>query len=148
MSTSLYALRHPRLGELYDLWNLVRGSRTMPGRRDLDVTALKLWLGHLTLVDVLRAPLDFRYRVYGSTLRDYYGCDPQGRKVSELPAAWHEEVLAEYAAVCETAAPLMIERSRTTNDGPLRLAKLMLPFAGDNAEIDMILSGIYAISPP
>ena len=146
MSTSLYAVRHPRLGELYDLWNLARGTRAMPIRRDLDVLALKPWLGHLTLVDVLRPPLDFRYRVYGTTLRNYYGRDLQGRKVSELPAAWREEVHAEYAAVCEAAAPVMIEQNRTTSGGPLQLAKLMLPLAGDNGGTEMILSGIYAIA--
>jgi hypothetical protein len=66
-------------------WQRIRGSRLMPARADLDPVHIPRLLPHVMLIDVLREPLDFRFRLLGSKHDRILGDNYRGRLLSELP---------------------------------------------------------------
>jgi hypothetical protein len=69
-----------------DYWQAKRGSRAMPGRNDISPAQLKLQLPQILLVDVVGDGVDFRYRLVGSRLRDFFQSEPSGQLMSETIA--------------------------------------------------------------
>ncbi|MDY0871472.1 PAS domain-containing protein [Dongia rigui] len=63
----------------FNYWNAKRAGRQMPARADIDpVIEIPRLLPHIILIDVRREPLDFRFRLVGSYVRqnlsrDYVG---------------------------------------------------------------------------
>src|SRR5947207_671126 len=66
-------------------WLRIRGGRLMPSRADLDPVAIPDLLPCVMLIDVLREPLDFRFRLLGSKHDRRLGDNYRGRLLSELP---------------------------------------------------------------
>jgi hypothetical protein len=57
-------LGDPDLMRFYDLWVSLRGERPMPSRKDLDPLQIgPEFLPNLMLIDVLREPRRYRYRL-------------------------------------------------------------------------------------
>lgn len=76
------ALESATLRRLYGDWEKRRGERTMPARADFDVIDFKYMLGNLNLLDVLREPLRFRFRVHASNAVARLGYDLAGAALS------------------------------------------------------------------
>lgn len=76
-------IAHPTLAFLRDYWNEKRGQRTMPARSDLAPSELKEHLGWVTLVEVLPGFTDFRYKLIGTLVTQYYLGDSTGKTVRE-----------------------------------------------------------------
>ncbi|HEX2593273.1 MAG TPA: PAS domain-containing protein [Rhizomicrobium sp.] len=76
-------LEHPTLGFLRDYWQAKRGSRTLPSRADIRASDLKEHLGWVLLLDVLPGGRDFRYRLIGTLVTQYWLQDSTGKTVSE-----------------------------------------------------------------
>jgi hypothetical protein len=89
-------------------WENKRAGRRMPARRDLDpVFEIPTLLRWIILVDVLRDPLDFRYRLIGSGVVDRSRRNYTGKLFSELAHIGPDSLLwKQRAAVVEKAAPL------------------------------------------
>ena len=136
---------HPLLQRLLDLWNIKRGARLMPVRADFDVFELKEWLGNLMLIEVLPGATEFRYRLYGSVLASYYDRDLTGKLTDALSPETRDTVRREYAAVCATRRPTMIERKRSVKHSERMVAKLVLPLAGPDGAVHMILVASYPL---
>jgi hypothetical protein len=135
----------PRLRGLFEHWDARRGERAMPARRDIDVIELAPWLGHLMLIDVLDAGREFRYRVYGSTLAEYYGHDFTGRTTEAVRPEARELVRREYRDVIAGRRPLLVLRDRKIRYRTMRVAKLALPLSTDGIALDMLLVGSYPL---
>ena len=86
-------------------WESKRAGRRMPARRDLDpVLEIPNLLRWIILVDVLRDPLDFRYRVIGSGVVDRSRQNYTGKLFSELSHIGPDSLLwKQRANVVETA---------------------------------------------
>jgi hypothetical protein len=136
---------HPLLQRLLGLWNTKRGERLMPVRADFDVFELKEWLGNLMLIEVLPGATEFRYRLYGSVLASYYDRDLTGKLTDALSPETRETVRREYAAVCASRRPMMIERKRSVKHSERMVAKLVLPLAGPDGAVRMILVASYPL---
>jgi hypothetical protein len=124
-------------------WEGKLEGRRMPARRDIDpVLEIPGLLPWIILVDVLRDPLDFRYRVIGTgvverTRRDYTGaCLSELTHVERDGPLWIDRI-----AVIETRAPRLTAPSYTGGDNTVQnVSGVHLPLSGDGDHVNMILT--------
>jgi hypothetical protein len=135
-------IAHPRLRALMAFWDARRRGRALPARDALDPLALWQWLGHLMLVEAASEG-EFRYRVYGTGLAEYYGRDLTGKTTAALRPDVRQVVCREYASVCRTARPLLVTHTRRVRERPMAVEKLILPFSTDGRRVDRLLAGVY-----
>jgi hypothetical protein len=135
-------IAHPRLRQLLAFWDVKRGAQPMPACAAIDAVELWAWLGNLMLIEVT-APGEFRYRVYGTGLAEYYGRDLTGKTTAALRPEVRALVCQEYAAVCQSAQPLLVTHTRRVRDQPMVVEKLILPFSGDGTSVARLLAGAY-----
>ena len=147
--TDIYPMnpQYPDLRRLHDFWNEKRGRRRMPAWKDVSVPELRPWLGHLNLLDVLDGGADFRFRVYGTKIAATFGIDHTGQRVSELPPSMADVLRSDYAEVCRTGRPVLVDRQRSAYEDFLRAEKLILPLSKDDTAPDMLLIGVYDGKP-
>jgi hypothetical protein len=137
-------IRHPNLVRLYRHWDEVRRGRAMPSRADVDPLNLPELLGNLILIDVLRSPLRFRYRLIGSRLTERIGRDMTGRFFDEVPEPIYRERLHAWHGGCaEEKTPRAGVTARRLGDRWEPYEILTLPLSGNGIEVDMTLTGIY-----
>src|SRR5689334_21377806 len=88
-------------------WDRKRDGRCMPARRDLDpLLEIPRLLPWVMLADVLRDPLDFRYRLIGTGVVNRSRRDFSGRRFSEMPQAGPDSrIWQDRVTVVETRAP-------------------------------------------
>ena len=132
------------LQSAYDYWNQKRGDRPMPARRDLDPVDIPRLLPFIILVDVLSCdPLDLRYRLIGTAVRDRIRIDLTHQRLQDIPGQGAGSVVWETRARCvETCAPVYDEQ--TPYVGPSeyvrRVRQVHLPLSSDGRKVDMILT--------
>jgi hypothetical protein len=133
----------PELHRLYDDWRARCRDGRLPSVADIDVADLPYLSGNLLLVDVLRAPLRFRYRLVGENLARGMPFDMTGRMVDEHPdAEFRRVVLGAYAQVATTGRPIGVHRDVVMDKRLRRYDALHLPLAADGATVDAILVAI------
>ncbi len=74
---------HPTCVFLRAWWDEKRGARAMPSRADISPAQLKDHLGWVMILDVLPGGRDFRYRLIGTLVTQYFSSDSTGRTVME-----------------------------------------------------------------
>jgi hypothetical protein len=104
------------------------------------------WLGNLMLLDVVGDGREFRYRVYGSILAQYYGHDLTGKTTEDVRPEGRELVRQEYRAVLADRLPLLVLRDREVKHRMMPVAKLVLPLSSGGAALDMLLVGAYPLA--
>jgi hypothetical protein len=134
-----------QLVALLAFWEARRGSRSMPSRTDFDVIDLKPWLGNLHLLDVEGGGREFRYRVYGSVLAEYFGHDFTGKTTAAVRPEAREIVRGEYRAVCREQRPIFVHRQRDVSGGEVRVERLVLPLSSDGASVDKLMVCSYPL---
>src|SRR5215831_9770505 len=67
------------LNEIYEYWLAKCGQRRMPSRPDIDPTQIPKLLKNVMLVDVLREPIRFQYRLIGTSVVDATGENRTGK---------------------------------------------------------------------
>ena len=77
-------LEHPTLGFLRAYWEGKRGGRPMPSRADINPSEMKQHLSWLVMLDVLEGGRDFRYRLIGDDVADYFFWNPTGKTVNRV----------------------------------------------------------------
>ena len=78
-------LHAPQSRRLYDDWETRRHGRLFPARADFDPLELRYIIGNLSLLDVLRDPLRFRYRVHSTNMAQFLGFDLTGKEIDAAP---------------------------------------------------------------
>lgn len=140
MDGALLDIRSPILRQGLAYWNEKRAQRMMPARADIDPMEIIPILPHVILLDVLRDPLDFRYRLIGTVTEDHMAEPYTGRRFSEIS---HQRAPSRIWSCCEQVVqdprPL---RSDIPYIGPKRdftaLEDIMMPLAADGETVDMI----------
>jgi hypothetical protein len=137
-------IKTPLLRRLHDDWQARRRGRPLPARADFDPLDLKYLMGKLLLVDVLREPLRFRFRLVGTELVKHAGIDLTGRMLDDYPYPEFREHMRElYTAAVTTRQPLGSSQARLVLDGRLRRYEgLLLPLASDGETVDMLMIGV------
>lgn len=136
-------ITEPRLARLYAYWLERKGSRRFPARRDLDPVGLRYILGHLMLLDVLREPLRFRYRLHGSEITLRVGYDLTGKFLDDIPDPdYRAYAIRRCEALLASGEPLAIRRDRTIDGKSRSYDALWLPFSEDGENVTMLLCAL------
>ena len=140
------ALAAPTLRQAFDYWDAVRGDRLMPARRDIDPASMIPWLRNTFLVDVIRDPLEFRFRLVGTEVVHRFGMEITGRKLRELNLHGREhQTRAEYTAVAEGRAPRhSVEVTGGRNSWEIE--RLLMPLSDDGCTVNMLLGVQHAVA--
>jgi hypothetical protein len=139
----------PSLQRLYAYWQERRREREFPARRDIDPLDFRYALGHVMLLDVLREPLRFRFRLHGTALTLRAGYDMTGKMADELPNARNRDMLvARCRAVVERRQPLVTTDERLVGRRTSAYEVLWLPLSDDGSTISMLMGALYYRDEP
>lgn len=132
------------LAAVRDYWVAQRGAREMPARGDLSPHHLKAQLPDILLADVVDGGVDFRYRLVGTNLRQFFIDEPSGQLMSEALRPFGEDTvvrtIATYRGVAAHRRPLRITGSGSVyGQDPKLFDAWLAPLSGDGAEVNMIL---------
>jgi hypothetical protein len=127
-----------------DYWLGKRGSRSMPSRNDISPAQLKTQLPHILLADVIDDAADFRYRLIGTELRQFFRGEPSTKRMSEALAPFGvetvEATLASYRAVVERRATMRLTGAGSWYGQEFKLFDALLaPLSDDDVSVNMIL---------
>lgn len=132
----------PRAEVALTYWQGLRRGRTMPARADLDPAAIPKLLTSVLLVDVLRDPLDFRYRLVGSDIDAISHRNFRGVRFSEiLHMRRGNRLWAQYQEVAKTGRPPWSEVPYVGADPFIRrMLHCLMPLGVDGKTVDMIFA--------
>lgn len=94
-----------RAGTLLAKWSACRIDGRPPDREDLDVFALRPWLGHISIYEAMDADADFRVRLEGSKISQMTGEDWTGRRASQVDDRFGTRLVAIMREVVRTGRP-------------------------------------------
>ena len=131
----------PTLQRVHQDWQNRRNGATMPARSSFDVLDLKYILGSLNLVEVLRDPLRFRYRVHGTNCVSLLGYDMTWKFVDDYPdPVYRTRVRRNFASVVESRQPRCdLGKREVVDKRIIRFEALILPLAADGETVDMLM---------
>jgi hypothetical protein len=137
-------LENPTLSLLRAYWNAKRGDRTMPGRADIRPSELKEHLAWVIMADVLPGGEDFRYRLIGTLVTEYFLTEATGKTVTESfekmgPAVTHA-VLAVMRTAARSRVPLhAFGDADAFAVGYEAFDAIFLPLSDDGETVNVIL---------
>ncbi len=141
------SLKNENNQALYDYWSGQRDSDKLPARGDIDPVDMRFILGHILIVDVLRDPLNFQYRLVGSGISTDLGFDLTGQKLTEHPDPTYRRFATEiYTRVVETVTPLVVQVDAMIDGRIRRYEAVVLPLAVDGETVDAVLVGQCPLS--
>lgn len=120
-----------------------RGKGQRPSRADIDATEIPLLLKNILIVDVLRAPLRFRYGLVGTLVTQMVGRDVTGREVDEhLYGDTAPFVHGAYKTVVDRAAPMYSTGHIVFDDGATVGTEVIMVPLFDADVVDKLLLGL------
>jgi len=136
-------IRDARLTRLLADWEARRRGRAFPSRADFTPHDLKYLIGNLSLLDVVYAPLRFRYRIHATRLAQRVGVELTGKWTDEIPNPVHAAgARSHFTEVIERRTPIVYRRVHefVTDNLPHDCEILALPLASDGRTINMLMS--------
>jgi hypothetical protein len=139
------SLKHPTLSFLRAWWDEKRAGRPVPSRSDIRPADFKQHLSWLMTLDVLESGRDFRYRIVGDDVAEYFFWNPSGKTVTEAfatqPAALTNVVMAIYRSVVDQKTPVYaFGETGWAIKNIERCEALHLPLSDNGECVDTILS--------
>ena len=135
----LAALDVPYMAAALARWRDACARQSMPSERQADPLGLPDAAGYTGLIDVLRDPLDFRFRHFGADMARAIGADYTGQRVSELrPNRYVGALMAAYVAVANGRAPELHRLSYRKAGRLIRYTRVLMPLSDDGAKVDTI----------
>jgi len=136
-------IESPTLRRFYAYWQSKHHGDLLPGRQDIDPVDFPYALGDVTLVDVARDPLRFRFRLDGTRHVERFGFDLTGHWLDDFPyPEMRQAIFDSYREVVEAAAPRRYYRDLESDGRWFRYEALLLPMARDGRTVDMLVSVI------
>lgn len=137
--------KSPTLKRLHRDWNKWRGARAFPSRANVDPLELRYILGNLSLIDVLRDPLRFFFRIQGTASVERTNFELTGKTLDALPNEMLRDIMHKnLVQTLEKRAPLLIFHERMAMYRVVgHLEVLVLPFSSDQETIDMLIIGTH-----
>jgi hypothetical protein len=130
------------LREGFDYWSDRKRGRSFPARGDFDpIMEVPKLARHMILLDVQHEPLDFRYRLYGTRLREHVGRDWTGIWWSEIEfQRAPNPIWLQHQWVVQNREPRFI---RPNYIGPHKtfmfIESAVLPLGDDPGQVDMLM---------
>lgn len=134
----------PELQRLYEDWEARRRGREFPSRSDFDVLDLGYIISSLSMVDVLRDPLRFHFRVHGGKIAERIGFDLTGKDLDALPnEEYRESIRRSFMSSLTRRAPNIVLHSHVfEHHRYFKNEVVVLPLSSDGTTIDKFLSGL------
>lgn len=133
--------RYPDLRAVHAYWDAKRRNQFAPSRADIDPIDLIAVLPRIMLADVLTAPLDFRYRLAGTGIRDVHGSEMTGKGPRDLsPPDYGALIHAHYCDCVARRAPLLHLIVLDTRERARSYARLLLPLSDDGTAVSMLMA--------
>ncbi|HXE16775.1 MAG TPA: PAS domain-containing protein [Stellaceae bacterium] len=132
----------PPLTDAFEAWRRLRRDTPCPRRSDFDPLLFRGVLGMLSLLEVFRDPMRFRYRIHGTETARWLGYDLTGKFIDEgANKVWIEMAQDHLSQVANTGRPAL-ERHFNTIVGHrnLNVEALVLPLATDGHAPDFLIS--------
>ena len=143
MAATLKDIESPTLRRFFQYYLQKRGTRDFPARADLDPVEFSYALGDITLINVQHDPLNFTFRLDGSSHVERFGFDMTGRSLDEFPyPEMRLAIFDSYRDVVEHRAPRRYYRDLESSGRWFRYETLLLPLSNDGVTINMIISAI------
>ncbi len=135
----------PKLRQLLAYWEHARPGTALPGRKDIDPIEIPRLMPHVALLDVLRDPLDYRYRLVGTNIVAMTGYDRTGKRAREIfPAAVMEATVRLLENLVAKRKPLAFAgRMFWIGKDYRHFEALVLPLASDGQTVDMAIMGLH-----
>ena len=126
---------------LYNYWVSKCRGETMPLRRAIDPVDLKRILPRIAVIEVLRDPLRFRYRLAGTQVCDIHGIELTGMFIDALePPSFAKALQADLAEIVATGEGQFIRWNFLNREGIRRnYGVLRLPLSLDGHHVDQII---------
>lgn len=133
----------PELKEVRNYWMTKCAGRAMPRRADIDPSELRQHLPYLSLLDVLPATTDFRFRLLGTAFAKILGRNSTGKTIRDVYASADPEVmqwmLDSYSAVVATKRPVFKRGSlRAVDKDFIYSEAIHMPLSDDGAHVTML----------
>ncbi|WP_179188587.1 PAS domain-containing protein [Kiloniella majae] len=128
---------------LYEYWLSIHpDSDTLPGRQHLDPIDIPSLLPNVWLVDVVKDPVRFRFRLFGTA---HYGAmdrDCTGMWIDEaFPSFLGSEVYSDYINLIENGVPSYRKGPASFHIPNYKtIERIMLPLAENGTDVNMILA--------
>lgn len=137
-------LKHPTLAFLRDYWISKRQGSRLPSRADIKPGEIREHLSWICMLDVVEGGADFRYRLIGTMITEYFFWNPTGKTVSEAfatqPARLRDAILGVCRCAMEARAPLRVfGNAGWAAKGIEECEGLYLPLASDGETVDVLL---------
>lgn len=130
-------------------WYGLPKTSGLPLMQDFRPAQLRLVMPHLMIKDVLREPLDFRFRLVGSALIEEIGKDNSGRKFSEIENYGPESHIwenNEFVVEERLISSMHIPCARRTGDFS-QIRQSSYPFSETGTDVDYIVTVIEFHAP-
>jgi len=135
-------LLSPLLQKLFQDWQARQHSR-FPRRADFDPADFRYILGAMSLIDVHREPLRFRYRVHATEVARWSGHDLTGKFMDDIGSEYTHIVHKHFSDVVMNECPIVHWHiDELLNDKLWNLEALVLPISRDGDSLDMLLSAV------
>ena len=131
--------------EFFSYWREQAGGRIAPRDQDIDVLDVPTLMPHVVILDILRDPLDFRYRLVGTSVREMSSANFTGKKFSDFDGRgpgskiW---TILDSVRVSQKPAYYSIPYIGPNKDF-LKLNDLFLPLLDDNMDTSKIILVSY-----
>ena len=133
----------PLVAAMRAYWSAKRGARALPRRKDILPAEIKEWLPSVLLADVIDGGADFRYRLVGLRLHQFFPTVPTGKLMSEALAPFGAETvrktLETYRSVLTLGEPLRIRGDGAWyGQEPKFFDAILTPLSEDGDTVNMI----------
>jgi hypothetical protein len=140
-------LTSERLKRLYVYWDALRGNRVGPARSELNPADMRDQLGWIWLMDVTDGGADFRFRMGGDRVIQFFGRRLSGALLSDIA-----KESPQFFGRFRNLVRLATTSARPASGGPAQTAyepkahldveALMLPLSDDGVTVTGLLGGI------
>lgn len=140
----------PGLRPFYDFWHDDCGGVVPVPRAMIDPLRIPpSVLSKLFLVEALREPRDFRYRLIGTAVAALFGRDSTGKRVAEVISG--KEDLDRITGYLKTVTEENVllygrERAKWSQKDFQRVAVLLIPATSDGKTTDLILGAVVGLT--
>jgi hypothetical protein len=132
---------------IHAYWNTLRDGRPMPNRSKMRPGDLRAHLGWLSILEALPDYTDFRYRLIGSRVTQYFGSDATGRTLREIYGLTPvkperiDDLVSLHRIVCLRALPMRLRGQAGVWGGRShpKFDSLYLPFADGHDKATIVL---------
>jgi hypothetical protein len=135
------------LSSVRSYWLSKCETGSMPRRSDISPAQLKVQLPYILLADVVDGGKDFRYRLIGTQLTQFFPANPSGKLMSETLTPFGEATVAatleSYRNVAQRLAPMRLSGSGSWfGQDPKHFDAFLAPLSDDGTTVNMIL-GVF-----